>query len=250
MKTHGGRNYVGCCAVAAAALVLTGCARQPYPLGRPRVAATMTIPIGQTDTNLDSLRAKIEELPFSGAGHTRGRKAQGQPIGISVKIRPIGDSYLIDSASGPLTPTIVAWIENQNLVLTTENPIFKPKYQAQYLVQIYREPANPEAKYQIIEVPSGLRGTVSVIKSGVLIPCNHYPQPPHPDADFKSCDGWHEVAGPVSRMPSGYAQTSRRGSFFREASYRQPDFTRRDTFVFDPTWIACNAGCCTLAGTN
>jgi hypothetical protein len=249
MKTHGGRNYCGFC-VTAAALALTACtpvAPAP-PIGRPHSLATMTVPIG-ADVDLESLRAQIEALPFSGAGHTRGRKAQGQPIGISVKIRPVGDSYLIDSASGPLTPTIVAWIENQNFAYTTENPVFKPKNQAQYLVQVYREAPNPEAKYQIIEVPSGLRGTVSVIKSGVLIPCYHPPQP-HPDADFRSCDGWHEVAASLNRMPSGYAQMSMRGSFFREASYVQPNFTGKDAFVFDPTWIACNAGCCTLAGTN
>jgi hypothetical protein len=249
MTIHGGRNYIGFFAVAAAALVLACCARQPHTFGRPRVAATMTIPIGQSDTNLDSLRSEIEALPFSGAGHTRKRKAQGANLGISVTIRPVGDSRSIDSASGPATPTIVAWIQNQNLLMSTENPVFKPKNQAQYLVQIYRDPSTSESKYQIIEVPSSSRGTVSAIMTGVLVPCYH-PAWPYPDADFKSCDGFHEVAVSQSRTRSGYAQTSMRGSFFREASYQQPDFIGRDAFIFDPTWIACNAGCCTLAGTN
>lgn len=249
MRIHGSRNSLGFC-VTAATLVLTACTPLGPPIGPRASRVTMRMPIGESDVNLDSLRSQIDALPFSGAGHTRKRKMQGAPVGISVKIRPVGDSYMIDSASGPVTPTIVAWIENQNLASTTENPVFKPKNQAQYLVQVYREVANPEAKYQIIEVPSGLRGTVTVIKSGVLIPCRHAPKP-HPDVDFRACDGVHEpFAAAPSRTPFTYAQMSTGSQSRRAVSYLRSFFINSLLVAEDPTWIACNAGCCTLNGTQ
>jgi len=250
MTIHGGRNSLGFC-IAAAALILTGCTpvAPARPIGRPHSLATMTVPIG-ADVDLESLRAQIEALPFSGYGWTRKRKMLDHAVGVSVKIRPVGDSYLIDSASGPATPTIVAWIENQNLVSSAQNPEFKPKNQAQYLVQIYREAVNPEAKYQIIEVPSGLRGTVTVIKSGILLPCWHAPKP-HPDADFRSCDGIHTPFGVASNpTPFSYAQMWTGGQSARAVSLLQSFFTSSFPVLEDPTWIACNAGCCTLSGTQ
>ena len=248
MTIHGSRTAPGFC-ITAATLVMTACTQLAPAPPLVRSSATLAIPIG-TEVNLDSVRAQIGSLPFSGAGYTRKRKMKDHPIGISIKIRPVGDSYLIDSASGPPTPTIVAWIENQNLGSTSENPEFKPKNQAQYLVQVYREVANPEAKYQIIEVPSGLRGTVTVIKSGILIPC-HHPLPPHPDADFRSCDRVHEpYAAAPSRTPFAYAQMSTWGQSRRAVSYLRSFFVNSPPVVEDPTWIACNAGCCTLSGTQ
>ena len=240
MTIHGSRIFSPVCAVAVAGLVLAGCTK--------KVENTPDTATVQANFNGDSLRNQIQALPFSGPGHTRKRKMQGQPVGVRVKIRPVGDSWMIDSAVGPAIPTIVAWIENQSHDTTTENPVFKPKDEAQYLVQVYRDSVNPEAKYQIIEVPSDAHGTVSVIKSGVLIGCHHGPKP-HPDADFKSCDGVHTPFG-VAANPTPFSFANMSGG----PSLRVVSFVRSllssVAVLEDPTWIPCNAGCCTLSGTQ
>jgi outer membrane murein-binding lipoprotein Lpp len=245
MTIHGSRIFFPVCAVAVAGLVLAGCTKI-----RENKADTATANgNGQANFNGDSLRNQIQALAFSGPGHTRKRKMQGQPVGVRVKIRPVGDSYMIDSAVGPATPTIVAWIENQSNDTTTENPVFKPKDEAQYLVRVYRDSVNPEAKYQIIEVPSDAHGTVSVIKSGVLIGC-HHPLPSHPDADFKSCDSVHTPFGvAANRTPFGFAKMSSGGPSLRAVSFVR-SLMSSVVVLEDPTWIPCNAGCCTLSGTQ
>lgn len=252
MIIDGGRNCAVLCAVAASMLALTDCANiSKPPLARPQIRATMAIPIGQADVNLDSLRTQIQALPFSGTGWTRTRKRQGAMAGVSVKIRPIGDSRSIDSASGPMSPTIVAWIQNQDLLYSAEHPAFKSKSQAQYLVQIYRDPTTSVAKYQIIEIPESSHGTVTVIMSDVLIQCHHDPKPA-PDADFRSCTGAHEpsFAAAPNRTLLAYAHRSAGQRPGAALSYFPPVFLNGGLVIQDPTWIACNSGCCTLAGTE
>jgi hypothetical protein len=202
-----------------------------------------------TPTNLDSLRTSIT-ASLVGEEHTRKRKIQGMNLSVNVKIRAVAHTGEIDSASGPLTPMVVAWIQNQNHLFRTEDPIFQKKQDAEYLVQVFRDPDNGTARYQILEIPSSSTGTVTQIKTGAIMRCNHIKREgvDH-DADFKDCDGYAEpfpTLGPTALMKQQMPLMTAAPTW----SAFSKGFSRPgNAFGEDPTWVDCNAGCCTLVGT-
>ena len=217
----------------------------------PPVAPVRTVYVG-VPTDLDSLRASIT-VSFVGEEHTRKRKIQGINFSANVKIHAVAHTGVVDSASGPMTPMVVAWIQNQNQLFRTEDPAFKKKNEAQYIVQIFRDPGNGTAQYEILEIPSSSSGTLTRIKTGPILQCTHdhdlpRPEPVVHDADFKDCDGYAEpypTLSPTGLLTQPLVTATPLWSVAAHTILTRPG----NAFGEDPTWIDCNAGCCTLVGT-
>lgn len=198
--------------------------------------------------NLDSVR---KGLVFAGPGWSRKRKIQGRELSAMVRIRPVAHDGTVDSARGPTSPMIVAWIQNQNALFDTEKPVFRKKGAAEYLVQIYRNSGDSTAHYQVLEIPSSNVGAPTVINTGPIVSCHHPPSAGH-DADFKTCTApfYHEpypAPASVDRLKSTLAVISATMTWSVSDAGRAllPQSSRAE----DPIWIDCNAGCCTLLGT-
>lgn len=210
--------------------------------------AEFTVPAGGQAT--PALLEELAALP-RGPKHERRRKGENCKCANWVTIQSVGETRDIDPADGPVPARLVAYIENQDPVRTTEKPRFKPKTQAVYYVQVSRDVPSSRAKWRLLEFPAAGGGPILAVDSGWVNGCTGHPVATEADADFKACDGQHltDSTGMVAS-----------GSSFRPGMLRATVLTRNVFSGFtsrnapwsaallgeDPTWISCNAGCCTL----
>lgn len=210
-------------------------------------AAEFTVPPGGQAT--PALLEQLAALP-RGPKHERRRKGKNCNCANWVTIQSVGETEDIKPNDGPDPARLVAYIENQDLSRTTEKPQFKPKTQAVYYVQVSRDAPTSRAKWRLLEFPAAGGGLILAVDSGWVNGCGH---PPYvaPDADFKACDGQHltdstgMVASGSSFRPGMLRATVLTRNVFSGFTSREAPW-RAMLLGEDPTWISCNAGCCTL----
>jgi hypothetical protein len=231
------------------AFIVAACGRNEPAQGGadPGAPAEFTVPPGASAT--PALLEQLAALP-RGPKHERRRKGENCKCANWVTIQSVGETRDIDPNDGPMPARLVAYIENQDPARTTEKPRFKPKTQAVYYVQVSRDAPSSRAKWRLLEFPAAGGGLIVAVDSGWVNGCGHAPAD-SADADFQDCSGYHftDSTGLVAS-----------GSSFRPGLLRATvlgrsvlsGFTNRNEsrsaalLAEDPTWISCNAGCCTL----
>jgi hypothetical protein len=250
--THRGGRYLSLrfALPVAVAFIAAGCRSKEEPtqsgtgLGAP---AAFTIPPGGMATS--ALLEELAALP-RGPKHERRRKGLNCNCANWVTIQSVGETRDINPADGPMPARLVAYIENQDLTRTTEKPRFKPKSQAIYYVQVSRDDPSSRAKWRLLEFPAAGGGSILAVDSGWVNGCGHAPAD-SADADFKDCSGHHFtdstglVASVSSFRPGLLHATVLSRSVLSLFTIPKPSRAAM-AIAEDPTWISCNAGCCTL----
>lgn len=233
----------------ALAFIAAGCRSkdEASQSGTASAPAEFNVPPGGMAT--PALLQELAALP-RGPKHPRRRKAKNCNCTNWVEIQSVGTTRDIDPTEGPMPARLVAYIENQDLTRTTEKPEFKPKSQAVYYVQVSRDESSSRAKWRLLEFPAAGGASIVAVDSGWVNGCGHSPATSD-DADFQDCSGYHftDSTGFVASI-----------SLFRPGLLHATVLTRSVLSLFtipkpsragmlraeDPTWISCNAGCCTL----
>lgn len=187
--------------------------------------------------DLTAYRASLPTFP-NGNGHTRSRLGKGcgncwtdVTIIASDTARHFGPGS--PPSAGDSIP--VAFIRN---IGTTETVMYsiKPSTQADYVVYVINSSGN--AKWILVEVPTGTTGQLKIKHRGELHGCGH-PMVRRSEADFRDCD--YNITRTDSDAKLLFASRS---------SWQGPlaNFMAKTSLIVteDPGWISCSDGCCTM----
>jgi hypothetical protein len=210
----------------------------------PEEPAEIQLPMEESPSNLDSLRASLDAKHFyHGPLHYREIPAYCTDKTITggciagVTIQAIGLSKDIKADSGPARGRVIGEIRNLDSVDVTKMDSLKPQSRATYYIYMDRA-ASGHARWSLLEVPATHTGSIHRVIQNEVRACGERPGYTwaHSDVDLSNC-GRHALA----EIHTAQLLTA---TGWLSVVGRVERYLRALTASERTKWYGCTGGCC------